>query len=176
MKSKPTLKVDKDFTKQFNDTIKKFRNDKVLVGIPEDTDGRKLDPEDNGMIGNAALLAIANFGSPMNNIPPWPIMAIGIRNAQDSIAEQFKICAKQVLSSLVGGTSGLGAMETYYGRAGLIASNSCKRVINEQEDVPPNKPSAATMAGRKAVGFKGDKYWLVTGQMRNAITYVVRGG
>lgn len=175
MKSKPTLKVDKDFTKQFNDTIKKFRHDKVLVGIPEDTDGRK-DLEQEGPIGNAALLALANFGSPMNNIPPWPIMAIGIKNAQDSIAEQFKICAQKVLSSLVGGTSGLGAMETYYGRAGLIAATSCKRVINEQEDVPPNKPSAATMASRKAVGFKGDKYWLVTGQMRNAITYVVRGG
>ncbi|MDH4163322.1 MAG: hypothetical protein OEW15_11635 [Nitrospirota bacterium] len=172
--SKPTLKVTKDFTKQFNDAVKKFQYDKVLVGIPEDTDARKETGEDQ-MIGNAALLAIANFGSPMNNIPPWPIMAIGIRNAQDSIAEQFKVCAQKVLSSLVGGSSGLDAMDTYYNRAGLIASTSVKKVINSQEDVPPNKPSDATMRSRKAIGFKGDKYWLVTGQMRNAITYVVRG-
>lgn len=174
--SKPTLKVTSDFTKQFNDAIKRFRHDKVLVGIPEDANDRKPEEGESAEMGNAALLAIANFGSPMNNIPPWPIMAIGIRNAQDSIATQFKTCAQAVLSSLIRGTSGLDAMDTYYNRAGIIASTSVKKVINTQEDVPTNKPSDATMHAREARGFKGDKYWLVTGQMRNAITYVVRGG
>lgn len=172
--SKPTLKVSKDFTKQFNDAVKKFRKDTVLVGIPEVANGRK-DEGETDTIGNAALLAIANFGSTLNNIPPWPIMAIGIKNAQEPIAEQFKEAAKKVLQSLVRGTSGLGAMDTYYTRAGLIASNSIKKVINDQQDVPPDRPAPSTMAGRKARGFKGNKYWLVTGQMRNAITYVVRG-
>lgn len=169
---KPYMKVTSDFTKQFNDAVKKFRHDKVLVGIPEDDDERKED--DNAeTIGNAALLAITNFGSALNNIPPWPVMAIGIRNAQDQIAEQFKICAKSVLSALVNGASGLDAMDIYYNRAGIIASTSIKKAINSQEDAPDL--SERTLAARKARGFKGDKRGIVTGQMRNAITYVVRG-
>lgn len=170
---KPYFKVTSDFTKQFNDAVKKFRHDKVLVGIPEDDDARKEDSGDD-QIGNAALLAITNFGSTLNNIPPWPVMAIGIRSAQDQIAEQFKICAQRVLSAAVHGTGGaFDALDTYYNRAGIIASTSIKKTINAQEDAPPL--SERTLAARKAEGFKGESRGIRTGQMRNAITYVVRG-
>lgn len=168
--SKPFLKVTSDFTKQFNETIAKFRNDAVLVGIPQENGKRKPElGEEAGPIGNAALLAIANFGSAANNIPPWPIMAIGIKNAQAGIVEQLRAGAKLALSQ------GFSAIDTYYNRAGIIASTAIKKVINSQEGVPPNKPSEATMAARKSDGFKGSKYWLRTGQMRNAITYVIQG-
>jgi hypothetical protein len=166
---KATLKVTKDITQEVNDAIKRFKNDKVLVGIPETTAERKKE-ENDGEITNAALLATANFGSPANNIPPWPVMALGIRNAKTEIAAQF---AGAVKSTLKGGFA---ALDQYYGRAGLIASNSIKKVINTQEGVPSDKPSPATLAARKAEGFKGTKYWIRTGQMRNAITYVIRGG
>ena len=56
--------------------------------------------------------------------------------------------------------------------------NSIKKVINAQEDVPSDKPSQSTLdarKNRKPTPFKGTKYWLVTGQMRNAITYVIGG-
>lgn len=163
--SKPTLTITKDFTKQFNDVVKRFRHDEVLVGIPEVNSQRQGDEP----INNATLFAIANFGSPVNNIPPWPIMRIGIQNSKAAIAEQFKKAAINALKQ------GFSAVDTYYERAGIIASNSIKQVINDQEDVPPDKPSDATLEARKIVGFKGTKYWLVTGQMRNAITYVVKG-
>jgi hypothetical protein len=162
---KPTLIVTSDFTKQFNDIVKKFKHDAVLVGIPESDEPRK----DDDPISNAALLAIANFGSPMNNIPPWPIMATGIANAKDEIADQFKNACVSALKN------GFSAVTNYYERAGIIASVACKKVINDQEDVPSDKPEQSTLDTRKARGFKGRKYWLVTGQMRNAITYVVRG-
>jgi hypothetical protein len=172
--SKPTLKVSSDFTKQFNDIIKKFRHDSVLVGIPEDDDGRKENQGEDGQIGNAALLAINEFGSPMNNIPPRPVMSIGIRNAQEEIAAQFKLCAQNTLSAVIKGGSGFDALDIYYNRAGLIASNSVKKAINSQEGI--DGPSEATLASRKSRGFKGVKALIVTGQMRNAITYVLRGG
>lgn len=161
-----TLTVTEDFTKEFNEIINSFKNDEVLVGIPEENSTR----DGNEPINNATLLAIANFGSPANNIPAWPIMAIGIRNAQDDIAEQYKIALKNAFSK------GLSALGTYYERIGIIASNSVKKVINTQLGVPPDKPEESTLASRKSKGFKGSKYWLVTGQMRNAITYVVKGG
>lgn len=171
--SKPTLKVTSDFTKQFNDLIKKFRHDDVLVGIPEEDDSRRDKDADGGQIGNAALLAINEFGSPLNNIPPRPVMSIGIRKAQGEIAALFKRCAQQVLSLAVHGQSGFQALDDYYEKVGIVASTSVKKVINAQEDIDP--PSDATLAARKARGFKGEKALIVTGQMRNAITYVVRG-
>lgn len=162
---KATIKVTKDFTENFNTIIKRFKNDQVLVGIPEDDTARRGDKEKDAPT-NAALFAVANFGSPANNIPAWPIMSIGIKNAQEDIAEQFKKTAVESLSK------GFKALDTYYERAGIIASSEIKKVINEQIDVPENKPEKSTLNARKS---KGTKYWLVTGQMRNAITYVVKG-
>lgn len=165
MSVKPTLTVTSDFTEEFNRIIAGFKRDVVLVGIPEETTERK----DGDPINNATLLAIANFGSPAQNIPAWPIMAIGIKNAQEAIAEEFKKAAVGALSE------GLSALSPAYNRAGIIASVAIKKVINAQEDVPEDKPSKATLKARNVRGFKGTKYWLVTGQLRNAITYVVKG-
>lgn len=170
MSGEPTLTVTSDFTEDFNRILKKFKNDAVLVGIPALSTERDNPDGDTSQINNATLLALCNFGSPQNNIPPWPVMEIGIRNAQDPIAEEFKKAAKGALSK------GLEALTTYYNRAGIIASTSIKKVINTQEDVPGDKPSQATLDIRKVKGFKGSKYWLVTGQMRNAITYVINEG
>lgn len=159
---KSTVKVTSDFTKQFNEIIKKFKKDTVLVGIPEDTSERK----NHDGINNATLLAINNFGSPANNIPARPVMEIGIRNAQEPIAAEFAKAAKEVL------TKGPAAVDLYFNRAGMIAANSIKKAINSQEGISP--PAESTMASRKARGFKGTKALIVTGQMRNAITYVVK--
>lgn len=164
--SKPFLKVTSDFTEQFNETIKKFRRDAVLVGIPEE-DAKRKEDEEAGPINNAALLAINEFGSPINNIPPRPAMAIGIKNAQPEIVELLKKGAVMAL------TKGFAAIDTYYQRAGFAASSSIKKVINSQEGLKPLAP--ATIAAREAQGFKGKKALLRTAQMRNAVTFVVKG-
>ena len=156
-----SVKITADFTKKFNETIFKFKGDAVLVGIPEDTSERK----ENEPINNATILAINEFGSPQNNIPPRPVMAIGIKSAKDQIAEQFKLAAKNVL------TKGFQAINIYYNRAGIIASNSIKKVINNQTDIAG--PSEATLRIRESQGFKGTKALIVTGQLRNSITYVI---
>lgn len=160
---KPTLEVTEDRTEEFNRMIAAFKNDEVLVGIPAVDSARE---DEEGAMNNASLLAINEFGSPMNNIPPRPVMSIGIRNAQDAIAEEFKKAAKNAL------TKGVAVLEQYYERAGIIASNSVKKAINSQEGI--DEPSESTLAARRARGFKGVKALIVTGQLRNAITYVVK--
>jgi len=160
---KPTLTVTEDFTSDFNKIISKFKRDDILVGIPEETTDRKQD----SMINNATLLAINNFGSPINNIPARPVMEIGIRQAQPEIIAQFKKAAVDALSK------GVSALSPAYNRIGIIASQSIKKVINSQEGI--EAPSPATLDAREARGFKGTKALIVTGQMRNAITYVVKG-
>lgn len=166
--SKPKLTVTSDFTDTFNETIKRFKRDDVLVGIPEAKTNRKEDAPEEGdePITNAAILAINVFGSPANNIPSWDVMSIGIRKAKNEIAEQFKVAAKSAL------TKGFSALDTYWNRVGIIASVSIKKTINEQDGAPDL--SERTLAERRARGFKGDKRLIVTGQMRNAITYVTR--
>ncbi len=165
MKTKPTLKVTEDFTEEFNALIKRFKNDSVLVGIPADKSAREGDSE----ITNAAILAINHFGSPANNIPPRQPMTVGIKNAQEPIAEQFKLAATTVLKD------GLKALDKYYDRAGSIAANAVKKAINDQEfGTDAGGPADSTKRARKAAGFKGTKSLVVTGQTRNAITWVVK--
>lgn len=164
---KPTLKVTADFTKDFKRLMRKFRHDVVLVGIPQDEAPRENGENDENPINNATLLAINNFGSPVNNIPARPVMEIGIKKAQPEIIKAFQNGAQKALS---GGT---GALSQAYNRVGIIASNSIKKAINSQEGIEP--PSKATLAARESAGFSGKKALIVTGQMRNAITYVVKG-
>lgn len=167
---KPTL-VTTDFTDDFNAIIKKFKRDAVLVGIPEQNSDRTPEPgepEETRPINNAALLAINNFGSEKAGIPARPVMQIGIQNAQAAIAAIFKKAAQDALSK------GVSALGPAYNRAGIVASNSIKKAINSQEGI--EGPSEATLAARKAHGFAGTKALIVSGQMRNAITYVVKDG
>lgn len=163
--SKPTLKVTADFTQKLKETVSRFKRDAVLVGIPEEKNERK----NHEHFGNAAILAVNHFGSDHNHIPPRPVLEIGIRQAREEIAEQFKMAGREALSA------GPDALERRYERAGFIASSSCKRVINEQIDI--EAPAKSTLRARKYLtksGFKGEKALLVTGQLRNAITFVVR--
>lgn len=159
--SKPFIKVE-DFTKGFLGVISCFKSFETLVGIPEEDNGRG---DEGGEIGNAALLFINNFGSPANNIPARPVMEIGMRNAQNDIATELKNAA------IAGLTKGPKVLAQYYNRAGMIASGSIKRAINDQIGIEP--PADSTLRARESRGFKGTKSLIVTGQMRNAITYVV---
>lgn len=164
--NEPTIEVTTDRTAELMAMIAKFKNDSVLVGIPEEDNGRE--GEDSSDIGNAALLFINNFGSPVNNIPPRPVMNIGIFNAQDAIALEFAGAVKNGLKE------GLSSLPKYYERVGIIASNSVKRAITSQEGI--EAPAESTIKARKRKGFSGAKALLVTGQLRNAITYVVKEG
>ena len=161
--AKPFLKVS-DFTDSLKNAIAALKDQQTLVGIPSTKDGRK--EEDGDQIGNAAILFINEFGSPANNIPARPVMAIGIKKAQPQVTEELKKAAQSALSK---GPDGVSA---YFERAGIIASNSVKGVINDQEGI--EHIAFSTALGRLRKGFKGDKALIVTGQMRNAITYVVR--
>lgn len=160
---KPYMKVTSDTTKNMQKAIDSMKGNMTLVGIPQNDNAR----QEEGPIGNAGILFINEFGSPGQNIPARPVMAIGIKNAQPALAEEFKKCAQAAL------TKGFQAIDQYYERVGIIASNSIKKVINDQDGI--EGPSEATLKARESRGFKGTKSLVVTGQLRNAITYVVRG-
>jgi hypothetical protein len=160
--SKPALTITHDKVDEFNDIVKRFKSDDVLVGIPAADKARK----DSDPINNASILFINEFGSPAQNIPPRPVMAIGIKNAQEAIVQELKNAFLKAFDQ------GVSALNVYYNRAGLVASQSVKKAINDQDGI--DGPSEATLKSRKAQGFNGTKSLIVTGQLRNSITYVVR--
>lgn len=159
--SKPSIDT-KDFTEKFLAAVKKMKKFETLVGIPE----KDAERDESDGINNAALLFINEYGSPANNIPARPVMKIGIEQSKSEVVDEFRKAARDGLSR------GEAVVQKYYERAGIIASNSVKNVINNQIGI--EGPSEATLKIRKAKGFKGTKSLIVTGQMRNAITYVVK--
>lgn len=180
---KPFLKITRDSLEDLRDSVKVLVENEVLVGFPEDTTTRKDDPEDRE-ITNAALGYIHNTGMPEQNIPAREFMESGIRDGQDKITAQLARTAKITLTkrSPVATQQGLE-------RVGLTAQAALRRKINE--GIPP--PLAdATLRERARRGRKGAKIELQrrgdgeapstqfakplidTGQLRNAINYVIR--
>lgn len=159
---KPYIKVTKDDTQDILNNIKKLAETKVMVGIPQAENTR----ENSGPIGNAALLFINNYGSPANNIPARPVMELGLKKATPKIIEGFKAIGRAAVNK---NSAVIGQL---YDRIGIIASTSVKDVIDSQEGI--QGPAPSTLLARLYNGFSGTKSLIVTGQLRNAITWVLR--
>ena len=165
--SKSGFKVTYDGMKKFAEDMKAFKAKEILVGIPEDKSARKDDDEDEDeTVTNAQLGYIHNYGSPARNIPARPFMEPGIKHIQKEIVDEFKHTARQVF------VSGADALTEGYNRVGILAQNSVKKVIVNQEGFKGLEDK--TIEARKAKGFKGKKALIRTGQLLNSITYVIR--
>lgn len=168
----------------------------VLVGVPDDgeratQDGKNARAETQA-INNAALAMIHNDGSPARNIPARPFMAPGIAAARSDIVRCFRDAAKAAL----GGNPG--AVRKNYTAAGLISQAAIRAKITDGPFVPlqpgtvkARRYARGTASTRKseqkymelvAAGIDpgvaqdaaGIKPLINTGQLRNAITYVLR--
>ncbi len=179
----PFLKIKTDDLDSMQAAIKALTELTVLVGFPEDTTQRKDEPEDRE-ITNAALGYIHDTGMPEQNIPARPFMIPGIRDNEDKLADQLASLAKKALTKRI-------ASEVIKGweRVGITAMTGIKQKINE--GIPP--PLAEmTLRKRGAAGDVGALWelaWreagvepgtdiakplIVTGQLRNAVNYVIR--
>ncbi len=155
----------------------------VLVGYPADTEksNRKEDPE----ITNASLAYIHDNGAPEAHIPARPFMREGIQLAKEGIKKGMWATAKNVVKP----EGSLADVDQGLGRAGIRAVNGIRQRINE--GIPPPL-SDRTLAARAARGRKGAAWELAwraagapagtdlakplidTGQLRNAVTFVIR--
>lgn len=157
----------------------------VLVGFPEDTTQRDNSATPGAPdITNAALGYIHDNGQPEANIPARPFMIPGMREAEPAVTRHLTWTARQVLNR-----NGVGAIERGFERVGLAAQAALRRKINE--GIPPPL-SEYTLRDRARRGRKGAMWELAwraagapastelakplidTGQLRNAINYVVR--
>lgn len=133
----------------------------VLVGIPEGNANRKSgDPATNALIGY-----VQEFGSPANNIPARPFLIPGVSDIQKPASDRLKVAAQRALSG------DLSQAEKQLHAAGMMGQNSARAKINS--NIQP-KLSERTLAARRARGVTRENTLIDTGQLRNAITYVIR--
>lgn len=186
-----SLKVRLDNFKAFVNGINALTQRDVLVGVPDS--GATRQDETPEPMNNATLAYIHDNGSPAANIPARAFMRPGIKAAQEKIESRLKNAATAALDNKVS------KIDDQLSAAGLIASTSIKKQINDG-DFAPLSPS--TIAGRArsrgtktrrkaeldylemvrdgappelAQGVAGIHPLVNTGQLRNSITYVLRG-
>jgi len=151
----------KDRSDAVVDALEALVKKQVLVGIPAEAAERKEDEE----LNNAARLYIHEFGAPEANIPARPTLMPGIRDAQEGVNKYFRASAKAAIAG------DAGAVDVNLHRAGTVARDAVKEKINS--NIPPPL-AAVTIAKRIALGVTRTNTLVMTGQMRNAVTYVVR--
>lgn len=179
------LRADRGSLDALLESMKTLTGKEILVGFPDET-AERTDP-DSGLkiaLTNATIAYIQDRGAPEVNLPARPFMLPGITNAVPGVLTALDKAAKAVVR---------GASEAqvlgYFHQAGLAAQVAVRKKINE--GIPP--PLAdATLQERARRGRKGAKKELLrraqgiapstdfakplidTGQLRNAVTYVIR--
>lgn len=165
------MKKVADETRKLAGSLRFLAEQKVMVGIPSSTAGRK-----EGPISNAALGYIHENGAPEVNIPARPFLVPGIENAQPDTVRYLR----QAMDAALSGKRPL--VEHILNAAGLNAVNHVKAKIT----AGPFEPLKPETIRRRRIRSKGSKYrrkattaadvkpLIDTGQMRNAITYVIR--
>lgn len=157
------FKVTFDGLKKFQEAMKALAVKDVFVGIPQAETARK-DEDGKEQMNNATIGYIQENGSDIANIPPRPHLVPGVKKVENEVAEEFKKAAQKAFNDP-------SAVIKHLTRAGIIASNSVKKVITDQEGF--EELSFFTLLERERQGFKGDKALIRTGQYRNSITFVV---
>lgn len=139
---------------------------RVLVGVPSKTAGRKEDDEGNPLpITNAALGYIHENGVPELNIPARPFLVPGVASASKVIQSRLKQAGRYTLDGKPD------AADKALIATGIVAAQAVQKKITDGPFVPL---APRTLAQRKAKGRTGEKPLIDTGQLRRAITYVVR--
>ena len=154
------MKITIDKVGQVLKSIHSLETNCVLVGIPQDKNARN-----DGQMTNASIGYIQENGSSANNIPARPFLIPGVEKVNKEAAEIMGQGATDALSG--------GDVMKSLTKAGILASSSVKKTLQAGEGFEPLSDS--TLAQRKAKGFKGTKPLIRTGQLRNSITFVVKG-
>lgn len=162
-------------------------DNEVLVGFPEASTTRKEDPEEEGSgdLTNAALGYIHDNGAPEANIPARPFMLPGIEDARGKLIKIAKNTGMKVLDA----TNPQEVVDQGLHMMGLVAQSSIRKVINDGIDPPLADRTLRERARRGRKGAKEElanraaglppgkelaKPLIDTGQLRNAVNYVIR--
>lgn len=155
----------KSNTAQFRKALEFLLKREILVGIPAANAARDPEPGETTAATNALIGYVMEYGSPAKNIPARPFLHPGVANAREGIELHMKKAGQLALR---GKQDEIGQELE---KVGLIAATSVQRKITDGP-FQPLKPT--TLAARRRRGRTGDRPLIDTGQLRRAITYIVR--
>ncbi len=139
--------------------LKQLEEASVYVGIPESASERK-----DGEMTNAQILAVNTQGSPLRGLPARPLLEPAMEDPENK--EKVNRHLLQAAKQGVQGNSGGFLQELE--RAGMVAQNLVRAwFVNSKNNWPPLSPVTIEAKG-------SDRPLIDTGQLRKAITYVVR--
>lgn len=155
----------KSNTPQFRKALEALLKREVLVGIPSANAARDPEPGEKTAATNVLLGYVHEYGSPAKNIPPRPFLHPGISDAREEIQKHMKSAGQFALQ---GKTE---KVDQELDKVGLAAREGVVlKITNGQfQELKP-----ATLAARRRKGRTRTKPLIDTGQMRQAITYIVR--
>ena len=183
------LTVTRDLTKSMAKAIAALAENRVYAGVPATTAGRKED--EGGPVNNAELMYIHENGAPEVGIPARPVVHPAIAKARASIVATLHATGKSALSGRTEAVfKGLTAV-------GLIAQDAMRDRITTGPFVPLSPKTVAARARKRGTKRrKGEQQYLNliaggatpaeaqtaagikplidTGQLRRALTYVIR--
>jgi len=147
------------------DAIAFLKKYEVCIGVPENAAERK-DSKDTP-VNNAELLFIHTNGSPVNNIPPRPVLEPAIKQNNIRVSANMK---KAVDAAVEGKRKDiLPSLEM----AGLDGQNLARKYFTDSTN--RWKQNAPATVEKKTKGKGGIARPLIdTDEMRKSITYVVR--
>ena len=160
-----------------------IRHHEVLVGITQEKSSRS-----NGQLTNAELMYIHTNGSPVNHIPPRPVIEPAI-----SEEETFKRICDEIKNGMQSAFAGnLAGAERFYAKAGVIGMRAAQDYFTSG-NLAPNAPITINggwmrnhVSGKpvlighidpetgKIIGKGSSRPLIDKGSLRKAITYVVR--
>lgn len=150
-----------------------IRHTEVLVGIPQEKSSRP-----KGKLTNAEIMYILTNGSPVNHLPPRPVIepAINEEETFGRICDQLK---EGMRSALWGN---IPKAQKYYEKAGMIGMRASQDYITSGS-LAPNAPITINGGWMRnhvtgePIYIKGkhsSQPLIDTGNLRKSITYVVR--
>lgn len=151
------IKVKKDNTKELLKRLESMKRMDLLVGVPQSESEREKDEKQD--ITNAQLMFIHSEGSPAKNIPPRPVIDMTLKEEKEKINEKFK----KALNSVLAGGNPRVELE----KLGIYVVNKIKAKFGS-DDLAPLQPATIKAKG-------SDRPLIDTGQLRDSITYIVRG-
>jgi hypothetical protein len=182
-----TVEVKKDGMADLQKAVAALTKTVVLIGVPDANAEREPEEGETQTASNATIGYIMETGDPSKNIPARPFLVPGIESVEKELTADLKKGGEAALSGK------LDAVKRSQMSAGLRAQNAVQKKITDGPFAPL---SEATIKARARRGRKGAQQYLKlkgegvpedvlqsaslvkplidTGQLRRAITFVIR--
>ena len=139
-----------------------MKDNEVYVGIQQ-----KESKREDEQITNAELLFIHTNGSPINNIPPRPVIEPAIKHDSERLSAMMKKAAQLVSAGKIDDAI------IQLKKTGMRGQNVSRNwFVNPENNWPPNSPSV--IAEKRREGSTNPRPLIDTGELRKSITYFVK--